>query len=419
MPAFVSFVLLGMIFAWRNWPAGSNSGQNVSIQTLATYGQKLFFTIVTIELSLVLLAAPAATAGAVCLDKARGTLDHMLATDLSNAEIVLGKLGVRLIPVLGLVACLLPLSALDQPAGRHRSAGPVRLISHVGRLRRSGLLAGHGPFGLGSKDARSVDGHLSPDHYLAQQPAPGRCSSRSPLGAARPSSVPQYLRDWVGVCQSVRSRLSAVYLTGKGRRVDLCGVRGVLFLCVRVAGSSGGLPNSSRRDQAGWAGIDPAARTIRSRFLAAGLAAAAAGSVARRQPGPLARVAAVQALAISARGVVPVYGAGTDLGGDCAAIHGPHPHAERAGHRHGDVSGRGRIASALSVSAATSLAEERVRGSLDILLSTPLSTFSILVGQMVGGIPAGSARDSLACDSGRHPALGSAGAGSGTSYSSG
>ena len=30
----------------------------------------------------------------------------MLATDLSNAEIVLGKLGVRLIPVLGLIACV-------------------------------------------------------------------------------------------------------------------------------------------------------------------------------------------------------------------------------------------------------------------------------------------------------------------------
>ena len=40
----------------------------------------------------------AATAGAVCLDKARGTLDHVLATDLSDAEIVLGKLGVRLVP---------------------------------------------------------------------------------------------------------------------------------------------------------------------------------------------------------------------------------------------------------------------------------------------------------------------------------
>jgi len=38
----------------------------------------------------------------------------------------------------------------------------------------------------------------------------------------------------------------------------------------------------------------------------------------------------------------------------------------------------------LSVSAATSLAEERVRGSLDVLLSTPLSTFSILAGKWWG-----------------------------------
>jgi len=38
----------------------------------------------------------------------------------------------------------------------------------------------------------------------------------------------------------------------------------------------------------------------------------------------------------------------------------------------------------LSVSAATSLAEERVRGSLDVLLSTPLSTRSILVGKWWG-----------------------------------
>ena len=38
----------------------------------------------------------------------------------------------------------------------------------------------------------------------------------------------------------------------------------------------------------------------------------------------------------------------------------------------------------LSVSAATSLAEERVRGSLDVLLSTPLSTRSILIGKWWG-----------------------------------
>jgi len=38
----------------------------------------------------------------------------------------------------------------------------------------------------------------------------------------------------------------------------------------------------------------------------------------------------------------------------------------------------------LSVSATTSLAEERVRGSLDVLLSTPLSTTSILAGKWWG-----------------------------------
>ena len=41
----------------------------------------------------------------------------MLATDLSNAEIVLGKIGVRLVPVLGLIACVLPLTALTSLLG--------------------------------------------------------------------------------------------------------------------------------------------------------------------------------------------------------------------------------------------------------------------------------------------------------------
>jgi len=101
-----------MMVVWQNVQHQNSPGQTVSLSTLASYGQSLFTTIVLIELTLVLLAAPAATAGAICLDKARGTLDHMLATDLSNGEIILGKLGVRLVPVLGLIACVLPLAAL-------------------------------------------------------------------------------------------------------------------------------------------------------------------------------------------------------------------------------------------------------------------------------------------------------------------
>ena len=40
----------------------------------------------------------------------------------------------------------------------------------------------------------------------------------------------------------------------------------------------------------------------------------------------------------------------------------------------------------LSASAPTALAEERARGSLDVLLATPLSTRSIVVGKWLGRI---------------------------------
>jgi hypothetical protein len=54
----------------------------MTIQNAAKYSEALYGTVVSIELTLVLLAAPAATAGAICLDKGRGTLDHLLATGL-------------------------------------------------------------------------------------------------------------------------------------------------------------------------------------------------------------------------------------------------------------------------------------------------------------------------------------------------
>ena len=66
---------------------------------------------------MVLLAAPAATAGAICVDKARGTMLHAFVTDLTDREIVLGKLGARLGPVLALMAYGLPVLALGSFLG--------------------------------------------------------------------------------------------------------------------------------------------------------------------------------------------------------------------------------------------------------------------------------------------------------------
>ena len=49
--------------------------------------------------ALILLAAPACTAGSIGLDKARRTLLHMLITDLSDTEIILGKLAAQLLAI--------------------------------------------------------------------------------------------------------------------------------------------------------------------------------------------------------------------------------------------------------------------------------------------------------------------------------
>jgi hypothetical protein len=48
------------------------------------------------------------------------TLTLMMVTDLSDAEIVLGKLASRLVAILGIVACGLPALAILTSLGRHR-----------------------------------------------------------------------------------------------------------------------------------------------------------------------------------------------------------------------------------------------------------------------------------------------------------
>src|SRR5215469_10646384 len=105
----VVFVLLGaLVLVWEvefRDRQRFNPQQTLSYKDYGRIGELFFDAVVGTQLSLILLAAPGATAGAVCLDKMRGTLLHLLVTDLSAGEIILGKLAARLIPVLGLIAC--------------------------------------------------------------------------------------------------------------------------------------------------------------------------------------------------------------------------------------------------------------------------------------------------------------------------
>jgi hypothetical protein len=113
---FVFLMFLGLAAVW--WSTGVESFASTGPDTAALFrvlaraGERFFYNLAGLQLALVLLAATAATAGAICHNRARGIFEQLAMTDLSSAEIVLGKLGSRLAPILGVLACALPVPAL-------------------------------------------------------------------------------------------------------------------------------------------------------------------------------------------------------------------------------------------------------------------------------------------------------------------
>ncbi|HWE36035.1 MAG TPA: ABC transporter permease [Isosphaeraceae bacterium] len=101
-------------------------------------GTAVYEVLVGGELAAMLLLAPATTAGAFCRDRAAGLLDHLLVTDLSAAEVVLGKLVARLGPLLGLVAAGLPVFFLGALVG---GADPEALAMGLAVVVGTGVLA--------------------------------------------------------------------------------------------------------------------------------------------------------------------------------------------------------------------------------------------------------------------------------------
>jgi ABC-type Na+ efflux pump permease subunit len=75
-------------------------------------GARFAATFVTHQLILLALAVPAFVAGAVTDEKRRGTLEHLLTTDLEDRHILLGKLLARLLQVLLIALAGVPLFGL-------------------------------------------------------------------------------------------------------------------------------------------------------------------------------------------------------------------------------------------------------------------------------------------------------------------
>lgn len=125
----VLLFLAGMLLIWAESPYARSWDQaDVSIQQQAEIGRSFFTSTSMILLGLIGLVAPAATAGSICLDKARGNLTLLFASDLRSDEIVLGKLAARMVPVLGLILSAAPVMAIGTLFG---GIDPMDLIGTI------------------------------------------------------------------------------------------------------------------------------------------------------------------------------------------------------------------------------------------------------------------------------------------------
>ena len=95
--------------------AGGNSlwkGGEVSIADMAAIGSRIFLTFAVFQAVAVLVMTPAIVAGVIADEKRRKTLHYLLASRLTSAEIVLGKLFARLLHVGIFLALGLPIMSL-------------------------------------------------------------------------------------------------------------------------------------------------------------------------------------------------------------------------------------------------------------------------------------------------------------------
>ena len=95
--------------------ANSSSGQ--SLTSLAKSSTRIFEIIATLQLAMMCFLSPIFTAGAISQEKDAETFNVLLTTPLTNAQIVLGSLGSRLFFVMALLVAGLPIFSITMIFG--------------------------------------------------------------------------------------------------------------------------------------------------------------------------------------------------------------------------------------------------------------------------------------------------------------
>jgi ABC-type transport system involved in multi-copper enzyme maturation permease subunit len=365
---FVAVLLIALTVVW-----GFNTSRlhHPGVADMALLGEYFFYGLVGTQLAVLMLAAPAATAGSICSDKACGILTHLFVTDLSNAEIVLGKLAARLLPVFGLLLAGLPVLALATLLGGIDpesvfgafliSAGVAILGSAVALVASVWADKAHEvllvTYGLAAAALLAV-----PIWELVQSITSGVGAPPPWLLKANPF--------WLAFAPYAEPLASTRddplwFLAGT---LAIAAVLALLAVVAvrRVAIRREGAPTLSRRKRR----LPSIWRSVRGPSLDANPVLWREWH--RRQPSRWSRgVWTLFALGASAATALTTYQMLIDR-----------PRGDTAGVVNGLVVEIGLLL--FSASAVTSLSEERARGSLDVLLATPLTTREIVWGKWWG-----------------------------------
>jgi len=363
---FVAGLLAGLVVVW--W--ANVAGQSLeSIHEQAEVGRRFHQSLAATQLALALLAAPAATAGAICRDRARGTLAHMLVTDLSSAEIVLGKLAARLVPVVGMVLCAVPFLTLGTLLGGIDPQSVLGLIL---------VTLGAAVLGCTLALTLSIWGTRMTEVVLATYAVWLVVTLLPPswwvlrLAGAVPWPLPGWLESTSPVLLVFSPRLTpgGARLWEPARFLLLCLVLSAALAAVaalRLRAAAAREPDQTRR----WAGFRLIGRCLPGPTLDANPVLWREWHARRPTRWALVLWALYTALAVFCTAMAAWLSRA-----------GPGSRMVAAAFLNALQVAAGMLL--LSISAASTLAEERDRGSLDVLLATPLSTRSVVWGKWWG-----------------------------------
>lgn len=137
--ARASYAGLLFILMWTAWQVLVGWQDVSEIGVVARFGGILFQMFVLLQLTLMLFLAPLAAATAVAHEKDRRTFVLLLMTDLSDLEIILGKLIASLLQILTLLLAAAPVYFLCVLLG---GVSPVQVLEVLGVTAAAGLAGG-------------------------------------------------------------------------------------------------------------------------------------------------------------------------------------------------------------------------------------------------------------------------------------